>query len=94
MPGDPAAALRSGKPEQVGTDLGTVLAQALKRHDLSDFEVEEVAQALQQPTDGSGEWAWVELNYRPHAYQTAADRWFAITSVDSPWFRPLPQTLA
>jgi len=32
MPGNPAAALRSGKPEQVGTDLGTVLAHALKGH--------------------------------------------------------------
>ena len=23
-------------------------------------------------TDGSDEWAWVELNYRPHAYQACA----------------------
>jgi hypothetical protein len=34
------------------------------------------------------EWAWVELNYRPHAYQTAAERWPAMTSVDFPRFRP------
>ena len=43
-----------------------------QQHDLSDGEIEEVAQALQQLTVGSGEWAWVELNYRPHAYQACA----------------------
>jgi hypothetical protein len=41
----------------------------LRQRELSDGEIEEVAQALQQRTVGSGEWAWVELNYRPHAYQ-------------------------
>jgi hypothetical protein len=48
-----------------------VVVHALTRHDLSDVEVKEVAQALQQLTDGSLEWAWVELNYRPHAYQAS-----------------------
>jgi hypothetical protein len=54
-----------------GTDW-TPLAHALKQSDLSDAEVEEVAYALQQVTDAAGEWAWVELNYRPHAYQACA----------------------
>jgi hypothetical protein len=34
-------------------------------------------------------WAWVELNYRPHAYQTAAGRWVALTGVDFLGFRSL-----
>jgi integrase len=41
--------------------------------------------------DASDEWAWVELNYRPHAYQAAAECWPAMTSVDSPRFRSLPR---
>ena len=28
-------------------------------------------------------WAWVELNYRPHAYQTETERWPALLAVDS-----------
>jgi hypothetical protein len=29
------------------------------------------------------EWAWEELNYRPHAYQTETERWPALLAVDS-----------
>jgi hypothetical protein len=39
--------------------------------------------------DGSYEWAWVELNYRPHAYQTAPVCWLAMTSVDFTGFRSI-----
>jgi hypothetical protein len=35
------------------------------------------------------EWAWVELNYRPHAYQTETERWPAPTVVDSAEFSSL-----
>jgi hypothetical protein len=34
-------------------------------------------------------WAWVELNYRPHAYQTAPVCWLAMTSVDFTGFRSI-----
>jgi hypothetical protein len=54
---------------EVGTPTGTPLAHTLKQCDLSDAEAEEVAQALQGVVEGSDQWAWVELNYRPHAYQ-------------------------
>jgi hypothetical protein len=37
------------------------LAQLLKAKNLTDAEVSEVLEL--------SEWAWVELNYRPHAYQ-------------------------
>ena len=40
------------------------LAQLLKAKNLSDEEVAEVLELSQ--------WAWVELNYRPHAYQACA----------------------
>jgi hypothetical protein len=37
------------------------LGQALKAQNLTDAKVDEVLEL--------GQWAWVELNYRPHAYQ-------------------------
>jgi hypothetical protein len=40
------------------------LAQLLKAKNLTDAEVDEVLELA--------EWAWVELNYRPHAYQACA----------------------
>ena len=40
------------------------LAQTLKAQNLTDAEVDEVLELSQ--------WAWVELNYRPHAYQACA----------------------
>jgi hypothetical protein len=40
-----------------------------KASDLSGAEAGEVARALQPVVGESDEWAWVELNYRPHAYQ-------------------------
>ena len=40
------------------------LAQVLKAKNLTDAEVGEVLELA--------EWAWVELNYRPHAYQACA----------------------
>ena len=40
------------------------LAQVLKEKNLTDAEVDEVLELA--------EWAWVELNYRPHAYQACA----------------------
>jgi hypothetical protein len=42
----------------------TALAQALKAEELADSEVEELSRVAQ--------WAWVELNYRHHAYQGRA----------------------
>jgi hypothetical protein len=42
----------------------TDLAQALKGAHLTDVQVDEVLKVMQ--------WAWVELNYRPHAYQACA----------------------
>ena len=40
------------------------LAQLLKAKNLTDLEVDEVLELAK--------WAWVELNYRPHAYQACA----------------------
>ena len=37
--------------------------------------------------DEIARWAWVELNYRPHAYQTESERQPAMTSVDFLAFR-------
>jgi hypothetical protein len=40
------------------------LAQLLKTKNLTDAEIDEVLELSR--------WAWVELNYRPHAYQACA----------------------
>jgi hypothetical protein len=42
-----------------------------------------------QAGQADAKWAWVELNYRPHAYQTAVERWPVLTSVDFTGFRSI-----
>jgi hypothetical protein len=66
--GLPAGALR-GRPTdlEVRVDYPAPspdLAQTLKAQNLTDAKVDEVLELSQ--------WAWVELNYRPHAYQACA----------------------
>ena len=52
----------------------------------------ELARRFEALSSSKGdEWAWVELNYRPHAYQTAAECGPAMTSADPPWYRSLPR---
>jgi len=49
------------------------------------------------PWDGalaSTKWAWVELNYRPHAYQAETKRWLAPMTVGPAWFSSLRRRLA
>ena len=58
-PGTPAADRPSVEVSYPETDPD--LAQLLKDKGLTDPEIDEVLQHTR--------WAWVELNYRPHAYQ-------------------------
>ena len=60
--------------EAVGPERDPDLARILKAKNLTDANVDEVLQRVQ--------WAWVELNYRPHAYQAADVR----TSSPATWW--------
>ena len=62
-PDHAASAERPGF-EVVAPEVVPDLAQYLKRQSLTDAEVDEALKLA--------EWAWVELNYRPHAYQACA----------------------